>query len=288
MNTRWCFTLNNPNDWTPNLNHQIAYLVYQLEEGEAGTPHLQGYVRFTVRKRLATVKTTLGSDRLHIEPAFGTEEENRAYCTKEPRLAEYVEFGEFDPTAGIQGKRNDLDSVTQMVTNNDTIQAIAAAHPKTWIRYHQGIQSLIQTTRPPPPVARNVKTIILWGPTGTGKTHRIMMNFPDVFSVVPGRDPFGQYKGQKQVLFDEFDDSKWTIQQMNQFTDKWRLSLDCRYNNRFAEWEHVFICSNTRPSSWWPNNINPQLRQAFDRRITDEIYVDDKDTPIILTPILTP
>jgi len=46
----WCFTLNNPeeelavNEWDG-----IAYAVWQLEIGEEGTVHYQGYVNFSSR-----------------------------------------------------------------------------------------------------------------------------------------------------------------------------------------------------------------------------------------------
>jgi len=45
----WFFTLNNPEAWPLDLDtwrRKPVYLVYQLEVGEEGTPHLQGYAYF--------------------------------------------------------------------------------------------------------------------------------------------------------------------------------------------------------------------------------------------------
>ena len=56
----WCFTLNNP---TPEEVVGVQgvvcrYLLYGEEVGEAGTPHLQGFVVFNGNKRLNAVKTS--------------------------------------------------------------------------------------------------------------------------------------------------------------------------------------------------------------------------------------
>ena len=53
----WCFTLNN---FTPeeaeeikNSKEWIKLIVYQVEEGETGTPHLQGYIETTGAVRIS-------------------------------------------------------------------------------------------------------------------------------------------------------------------------------------------------------------------------------------------
>ena len=80
---RWCFTLNNPAAWRPVFKPEhMAYLVYQLERGENGTLHVQGYVRFHNRKRIQTVKNVLDSQGVHLEFARGAEEQNKHYCSR--------------------------------------------------------------------------------------------------------------------------------------------------------------------------------------------------------------
>ncbi len=55
-------------------------MVWQKEKGENGTVHLQGYVAFSVRKSLATMKNVNGS--AHWEVRRGTHDEAKAYCMK--------------------------------------------------------------------------------------------------------------------------------------------------------------------------------------------------------------
>ena len=134
MNNRWCFTINNPGEYRPVFRPEhMAYLVYQIERGsEAGTQHLQGYVRFHNRKRLSTVKNVLENQGAHLEQARGSEEQNKAYCTKEDtRESGPFEFGVYDKDAGKQGNRSDLAEIAMMARRGAALQEIADAHPGT-------------------------------------------------------------------------------------------------------------------------------------------------------------
>jgi len=269
----WTFTCNNPGEYRPNFDvQQVAYMVYQLEEGDQEhTPHLQGYVRFINRKMFATVARFFANEGVHLEQAKGSEEQNKAYCTKEPRIAGPWEFGNFDKDAGKKGRRTDLEAVATRVREGAHLRVIANEFPSDFIRYHQGIRAIQELLGPAPAVQRDVEVFVMWGPTGVGKTHRVMMQWPEAYQVVVGRDPWGRYNGQETVLFDEFDYTKWTVQAMNQYLDKWRCPLDARYHDRYAEWKRVVICSNSSPLSWWPE-APLLLIQSFRRRIQGRVY----------------
>lgn len=92
----WCFTLNNYNDADQDnlralaTTDEVSFLVFGREIGESGTPHLQGYLEFSVRKRLSQVKA-LVSQRAHLEVRRGTGPEAREYCLKDE---DFEEFGE--------------------------------------------------------------------------------------------------------------------------------------------------------------------------------------------------
>lgn len=262
---RWAWTMNNPEAWLPVWNpEEMAYLVYQLERGAQGTAHYQGYVRFHRQKTLGAVKTALGHAGVHVEKANGSEADNKRYCTKDdeshsPDMPRF-EFGDFDPEQGKQGRRSDLQAVADKCAQGVTLIQIAQEHSGDFIRYHAGIERLHQLTAPPPPIARDVAVWVLWGATGTGKTHRVMTNYQDCYVVAGrGRDPWGQYNGQAVLLMDEFDWHKWSIQEMNKVLDKWRYLLDARYRDRYAAWTQVYICSNETPTAWWPDASQPLI-----------------------------
>lgn len=62
-------------------DQRARFIVYQLEVGESGTPHLQGYVVFKKPMRLSAVRQLI--PRAHLDIARGTNEQNIAYCTKD-------------------------------------------------------------------------------------------------------------------------------------------------------------------------------------------------------------
>lgn len=108
--TQWCWTLNNPTDDEEQRvadafgTGGLVYHVFGRETGESGTPHLQGYSVFERAITFRTVKTRLGSDRLHIEAARGSPQQASDYCKKD---GDFDEFGVL-PTVN-QGRRSDLE-----------------------------------------------------------------------------------------------------------------------------------------------------------------------------------
>jgi len=273
---RWCFTLNNPpDDFRLADCPDVAYAISSLERGKAGTVHLQGYVRFVSRKRLTAIKKLWGPpmDKAHWEQCKGTEQQNKDYCSKpDTHIAGPWELKpeNFKPEEGHQGHRSDLEAVVLACKEHKSLFSIATESPEQFIKYPTGIKTLhtlIGRDQTPKTVAREMELTVLWGPTSTGKTHRVRTAFPSVYCVVPGRGPWDQYEGQLEILFDEFDCSKWPIRDMNRYCDKWPCKLDARYADNFAAWTKVFICANDPPTSWWQEE-GPKPRNAFLRRIT--------------------
>lgn len=114
----WVFTLNNPTpaetsallarvaEPSSRLTYDVQYILWQLEIGDLeSTPHYQGYVQFTKKKRMTTVKSII-ADRSHVEIAGGGSKDNYNYCTKvDGRIEGPFEYGMM---VGGQGTRNDI------------------------------------------------------------------------------------------------------------------------------------------------------------------------------------
>jgi len=79
----WCFTLNNPRQRDHERIRALTYnyLVYQLEVGENGTPHFQGFIQFPTGKRLSQLKKII-SKKIHWEPRRGSAYQAAHYCKK--------------------------------------------------------------------------------------------------------------------------------------------------------------------------------------------------------------
>lgn len=244
----------------------MVYLVCGRETAPStGQRHIQGYVRFKKDKRATAVQTALGTPCFQT-PAKGNEQQNRTYCVKE---GDYVEFGVYEATAGAQGHRTDLDVIVDLVQGGKSMREIAKECPKGIIKFQSGIQSLINLVQEAP-LAREIHTTVLVGTTGVGKTHRVVTQFPDCYSVnLKDKYPWDRYTNQSVLLIDEFDPSTTTIQEMNRLLDKWRCPLQARYANKEAFWTRVYICANLPPCDWYTRLFSETLVQSLMRRITE-------------------
>lgn len=286
LSNRWCFTLNNYHQYPPLppfIPEVMDYMIYCHEVGEkTGTPHLQGYIRFKNRQTAKSILRLVNS-HLSLRLCLGNEKQNRDYCIKQrEKYPEYpfLEEGQYVAWKGTKGHRSDLDTVAMKLQLGATLKDIADEMPTTFIKNHAGIEKWIALHPRDPPLERQVQVTYLWGPTATGKTHRVITTYSgNLFQVEwPGpmaRGGFDDYKEEDVILFDEFNDNQWTIVQMNKFLDKWPCPLPCRYRNKKAFWTKVFICSNVDPEFLYFNE-QPLIRAAFKRRLTNIIYVNNQ------------
>lgn len=278
---RWCFTVNNPELWRPQWTpSSMNYLVWEMERGAAGTPHIQGYCRF--KSRLRRNQVLVFFPRAHLSLSRGSEEQNRNYCSKARQGTDWGEEGSYEP-AQRQGQRTDLEAAITTL-RSDGLRALKDNHPETYVKYHSGFDKLALHLQTLPPLRRPMETSILWGPPGIGKTWQVLDSYPDAFFVKPGRDPWGQYNNEETVVFDEYHPDKWDIQEMNGYLDIYRCRLNCRYVDKHAFWNRVIIISNIPPTSWyynWPEDI----RQAFFRRINNIYHMQERTEIFYTQPI---
>lgn len=135
----WCFTINGvqPDLITLPPHPLLRYSIFSLEKGSA--LHAQGYAEFTAPLKLSACSKWIPG--AHFEPRKGTREQARDYCKKsESHVSGPFEHG----TWAVQGKRTDLDSLTDTVTDHKDpasfLAAISAADPGTYIKYFKGLK----------------------------------------------------------------------------------------------------------------------------------------------------
>jgi len=149
----YIFTINNPTDADrsklTDMSYDsyrsdagVDYIVYQLETGEQGTPHYQGYVSFKNRKTRNQVSGYF--PRAHIEVAKGTPLQNKEYCTKpDGRLEGPFEYGTMP---GGQGKRNDIEEFVTYVRESKpglTHRDLILSHPSIVAKYPRFARTVV-------------------------------------------------------------------------------------------------------------------------------------------------
>lgn len=118
----WCFTLNNYESTDisriTSLEGSVDYLVFGKEVSSTGTPHLQGFVSFKDRIRVAACIEKVGQAHFTVARDINRSIE---YCKKD---GDFVEFG-VRPVG--QGARNDLEEFKAAVVDGELNMAVLRA-----------------------------------------------------------------------------------------------------------------------------------------------------------------
>lgn len=142
---RWVFTLNNPEGELDREWPKLRYASWQLERGEEGTLHWQGYVELNASVKLGGMKAWL--PRAHFEVARADRVTARAYTRKEDtRVDGPWEFGDFG--SGGQGKRTDIELAAAHVDDHG-LAGLAEAHPAAFIKYNRGLREYARAIEKP-------------------------------------------------------------------------------------------------------------------------------------------
>lgn len=147
----WCFTWNNYNEDTvqflQGLGAPVVYLVAGREVGsENGTPHLQGFVKFSERKRYRQVQQILGNPTLHVEAAREIIPAIR-YCKKEGDFFEVN--AESEPVSTGSGDRTDLEAFKEDVKQgNVDHKSLRELHSEIYAKYPRFVHLYVQDNTP--------------------------------------------------------------------------------------------------------------------------------------------
>lgn len=295
----WCFTINHPNETDfEQLSFEnwrcVQEAVYNLEVGESGTPHLQGYIALTRHKTLSWMKRRL--TRAHLEKRKGSREQAIVYCLKDCVSAENdssLDFATADDnslsntltlpnpypvlygfpcgweelnsscSASIQMKMprsKALISMKKMIEDGANDEELASFHFPTFISSYRGLtlyRSLCVK-------ARDFKSTVYvcQGPTGTGKSKWALETFPNAYWKQRSNWWDG-YCGQETVIIDEF--YGWLpFDLCLRLCDRYPLLVETKGGNVQFVAKRIIFTSNALPSSWWKNCYFPSFARRVD------------------------
>jgi hypothetical protein len=276
----WCFTINNYSEADTSrvetlLGGEATYIVAGYEVGPTdGTPHIQGYVEFEGNKRGRAVALLFGG-RAHVERRRSTQANCVEYCKKDGR---FVEFG--TPTKGVgRGTRTDLQEVKLAIDGGRSEAAIASEYFNQWVIYRRSFESYRTLISKKPGFRPDLRVIVFWGATGTGKTRmarQLSLELHSNFwiSQNPALTWFDGYKGEESVIIDDFRGESpftWLLRVL----DIYELSVPVK--GGFVDWTpgYIFITSNLRVTEWYPKLDTAPLR----RRVFKEVFFDQHVKP---------
>lgn len=271
---RWTFTLNNYTaDEVATLlllrkfaSNAITYLVYGLETApDTGTQHIQGYFETEKKISLSTAKTLF--PRAHLEVAKGTQDQNKTYCLKDGNGAEIGK-----PMA--QGARNDLQALAQQVVEGAPVQALAAANPAEYVRYHRGLHALRAAVHDVPRRRDTDKDVhVYYGPTGTGKTRGAIEALESLYgddNYYKWNPSMGKwwdgYDGHRGVVLDEFR-GQLPFGYLLSLLDRYAMKVETKGGSREFVADTIYITSPLPPQEWYKDLDGSDKLAQLERRI---------------------
>lgn len=294
-NVKWCFTMNNPRIPPVHLardleNHpNITGGVFQLERGENGTEHYQGYLEFNKRMYMTGVKKCFGanSNRVHVTPCSGSRMKNIKYCTKpETYVAGPWWIGDINEETetekrGNQGARKDLHNGVQLLRErgDDAINEILEIGGDAAIKNFAQMQNMAEKLdlmekkksdmefwkeqrarrdRGEEFQAQKQRDVFVYfGPTAVGKTTEVKMNTlgleKGLFVKTCDHKWWCGYNGEPTVMLDEFkgDGSFITIEGFNNMTNEGAYQVEIKGGQKTFKATEIHVASNTHPCHWW-------------------------------------
>lgn len=263
----YCLTINNwsPHEYEVAKNHietQCTYGIIGKEVGESGTPHLQMYFHYANARVIGPINKKF--PRAHIEYAVKDALCNQAYCSKG---GDFIEHG----TPGIQGTRTDIAQTKSLVDSGASTREVVQ-RATSYQSARMG-QLLLSVRRAPPRIPPHV--VWIYGPSGTGKTHRAMSMAGDDYWI-SGRDLrwFQGYCGQPTAVIDDFRADFCRFHELLRILDKYPYQVEIKGGSEWWVPILIIVTSCYSPLEVYKNKTDEDLRQLT-RRINDVIQLTE-------------
>lgn len=296
---KWLLTINQPEEkgYTHEfIREQLRNFnscIYWCMSDEIGTKnktyHTHLYMVYSSAMRFSTLKKRF--PEAHIDKAKGTNQENRDYIMKEGKWKDSEKAKtkiegtqEESGTMPIerQGARNDIAQMYECIKSGMSDYEIIESYPDKMFRVaelERVRQMLIEERNREK--FRHLEVVYIWGDTGTGKTRNALEKhgYSNVYRVTNYVHPFDTYRQQEVIVFDEFR-SNLPIGDMLQYLDGYPLNLPCRYLDKMACYDTVYIISNIPlENQYKEKNVDFETKEAFYRRFTKLIHYEKGKEP---------
>lgn len=251
--------------------------VGQVERGQNGTVHWQGYYQFTKKQKFKTFQNKLAKIcdmTWNLQEAQASTEKNVEYCTKptgdwtyssglvkhSEQLSQPVWINQSDLVLK-KGKRSDLAALNKLIEAGATIDDIDREMPSMALRYDRHIERAIFRRDARLASSNDVRKTcyFLYGDAGTGKTQDVLKyRFPemfdfkieDVFILNKGNNGnvwWDGYQNHRVLLIDDIEPKMIPRQNLLRILDDISYKGEKKGGVIQTNFELVFITSNYHP-----------------------------------------
>lgn len=254
----WCFTSFKDLDWDTvymKNGDMIRYIGWGPETcPDTKKWHQQGWIQFVNAKRMNSIKKMAEAKELHLEPCYGTVDDNEAYISKECKPEEVRRWGSFKR----QGQRTDVEMVKKDIDDGKDMLEVAENNFGYFVKHSGGLLKYRELKmRSDSNRIRPMHVTFVTGPTGVGKTRWAMEEAEKYgnYYIIKGACMkwWNGYEYQKTLIIDEFANDL-VITAMLNVLDEIPLRLNVKNTFVYANWERVIITSNLKREEVYPDD----------------------------------
>jgi len=257
----WMFTLNNPD---VESDYQIRdlpykYCIYSYELASSGTVHIQGYVSFATQMRLGVLTKLLPG--AHFEVRRGTHQQAKKYCSKTEDVTHLdgpYEFGDDSDISNGPRERTDLNEIKAKIDSGATMTTLWQENFGITARYYKAFETYfdVKSKHREYKDGEKPKIVIMWGPSGTGKSTRARKDYPGAYWLTkPSQNTstvwWQGYSGEEVVVFDEF--YGWIpYDLLLRILDFYQVTVEKKGSSAKLAAKTFIFTSNKHPDEWYP------------------------------------
>lgn len=245
--------------------NKIKYIVFGKEKGNSGTPHLQGFVTWTIARTLTASKVVLGNNRLHLEIAKFPHQAAE-YCKKD---GDFWEWGvppksptdlQACRTRGNETEKRKWAQIKDLAQKGE----FDDIDPKVYVLHLSNLERVHDRALALKPNEPTFETMYwFYGPTGTGKSRTARERWPTHYlkSINKWWD---NYLGEETVIIDEWDVTHaFMCHYLKLWSDHYEFPCERKNGSKKIRPKRIVITSNFSIRQCFPtaNDHDPLLRR---------------------------
>nr|WAE42487.1 MAG: replication associated protein [Cressdnaviricota sp.] len=246
----WCYTLNNYTDDHETKLRGILGVKYHVcgrEVGEAGTPHLQGYLELTTRMRMGAVKELIGIPEIHLELRKARAYQAADYCKKD---GDFYEVGTEPPRPKKVDNKIRWREVLDKCIAGDWVWMVEH-EPYLWLMNEKRMRSHYKCSKSIDVLSNEW----IYGPTGSGKSRDARTRYPDAYIKDASNHWWDGYNGEDVVIIEDFD--KYHVKQgyyLKIWADHYAFPAQIKGGQMMCRPSKIIVTSNYSPREIWEDN----------------------------------
>jgi len=255
----WVLTIPNPTTlerkhlWEMSEDYAKANQIIYFIVGEEVAPttkmiHFQGFVVFSVRKQLSTVKKIFPRAHLETKSKFSTYQNNVDYCSKDGLFSIYGTLPE--TTQGARERENKAQQeVLAKLALEGKLDEIREIAPATFVNRLKTYQHAASYAAPIPEDRPSLCDEWIWGSTGLGKSRTARANNPRETMYIKNLTKWWDGYNQQRhtwVLIDDFplNPPIELINNLKQWSDHYAFNVEFKGGSMMIRPPKIIITSN--------------------------------------------